>query len=148
MADGSPAPGGPTLTIAPAAHEAIIEHARSAVPSECVGLLLGVENHVSCARPLATAHASPTAFEADPLSIVEAQDEADGAGLEIVGYYHSHPEGDSTPSATDRARHLWPDLPPYFHVIVSRIAGPSPQVRAFDMGAGAWRPVELRIDGQ
>jgi proteasome lid subunit RPN8/RPN11 len=38
----------------------------------------------------------------DPLEQLRADDEARAAGLEIAGYYHSHPDHPARPSETDR----------------------------------------------
>lgn len=52
----------------------------------------------------ANIHLSPAdRFELDPQVLIDAYREARGAGREIIGYYHSHPAGTSSPSETDRA---------------------------------------------
>lgn len=133
-----------SLLISSSALTAIIAHARTALPNECVGVLLGRDNHVQAAQVLKTSLANPREFEVDPLSLMQAQELADADGREIIGYYHSHPTGPAEPSARDRDCQLWPDLPPYYHVIVSLADPASPRVRAHDMRGPAWR--ELAID--
>ncbi|ASJ07545.1 M67 family metallopeptidase [Thermococcus pacificus] len=52
---------------------------------------------------------SPTEFEMDPLEMVEAIDEAEEKGLEVVGIFHSHPKCPPRPSGKDlRGMELWP----------------------------------------
>jgi len=45
-----------------------------------------------------------TSFEIDPKVLFDAQREARKGGPEIIGIWHSHPRGDTAPSAIDRAR--------------------------------------------
>ena len=40
-------------------------------------------------------------FEIDPAALFAAHRAARDGGLELLGYYHSHPEGHPVPSATD-----------------------------------------------
>ena len=51
----------------------------------------------------------------DPQDIVRAQRDADAAGLDIVGFWHTHPDHPSRPSQYD-ADHAWPG---YVYVILS-----------------------------
>ncbi|MDQ6747470.1 MAG: M67 family metallopeptidase [Candidatus Dormibacteraeota bacterium] len=51
----------------------------------------------------------------DPGDIVRAQHAADDAGLDIVGFWHTHPDHPSRPSQYD-ADHAWPG---YVYVIIS-----------------------------
>jgi proteasome lid subunit RPN8/RPN11 len=42
-----------------------------------------------------------TRFELDPVALLKAHREAREGGPQVLGYYHSHPEGHPVPSATD-----------------------------------------------
>jgi proteasome lid subunit RPN8/RPN11 len=42
-----------------------------------------------------------THFEADPLFLYQVEWEIEGNGLEIVGFYHSHPDYEAIPSRED-----------------------------------------------
>lgn len=48
-------------------------------------------------------------FSIEPETLLAAQKEARRLGLEIVGYYHSHPDQPARPSEHDR-EHAWPGL--------------------------------------
>lgn len=75
-----------------------------AAPDECCGLLLGCDAYVEEARPAANvAGERRRHFEIDPQALVDAHRAARAGGLQVVGYYHSHPAGLAEPSATDRA---------------------------------------------
>ncbi len=54
-------------------------------------------------------------FLIDPMEQLKAEKEARKRGLDVVGYYHSHPDHPARPSEYDRV-HAWPW---YSYVIVS-----------------------------
>jgi proteasome lid subunit RPN8/RPN11 len=80
----------------------LVAEAARAAPAECCGLLLGRDGRISEARPAANLADDPLRhFEIDPAALFAAHREARGGGLELLGYYHSHPTGHPVPSATD-----------------------------------------------
>jgi desampylase len=80
------------------------EEAARAHPRECCGLLLGKGGRVALAQPAANVHLEPARhFEIDPKALITAHRAARAGGLEVLGYYHSHPGGRPEPSAADRA---------------------------------------------
>ena len=108
--------------------ETLLAEARVAHPRECCGLLLGEGERIERVLPTSNVHPAPqTHFELDPQALVDAHRAAREGGPQVVGYYHSHPEGPPEPSATDRAHasadgriwaivgggevRLWRDLP-------------------------------------
>jgi proteasome lid subunit RPN8/RPN11 len=96
----------------------LLAWARAARPREACGLLIGrrVDGLAVVERAIETRNTAegPERFEVDPLDHLTAQREARAAGLEILGAWHSHPEGPATPSAGD-AREA---LPGWVQVIV------------------------------
>ena len=76
----------------------IRQHGRDAYPHECCGFLLGrVENEVRLvtrARRTGNARAdSPeNRFLIDPAEFVRVQRASAAEGLDILGFYHSHPD--------------------------------------------------------
>lgn len=78
--------------------------ARDSAPDECCGLLLGREA-IEEALPAPNVAAEPRhRFEIDPQTLIDAHRAARAGGLQVIGYYHSHPAGPARPSATDRAQ--------------------------------------------
>ncbi|MGD9664395.1 MAG: Mov34/MPN/PAD-1 family protein [Novosphingobium sp.] len=78
--------------------------AARAHPRECCGILLGQGERISQACDAANVHATPeTHFEIDPQALIDAHRAARSGGPEVLGYFHSHPDGPARPSATDRA---------------------------------------------
>jgi proteasome lid subunit RPN8/RPN11 len=47
-------------------------------------------------------------YAMDPEEQFEITERVEDAGLEVVGFYHSHPAGPVEPSETDAARATWP----------------------------------------
>ena len=77
--------------------------ASRAHPRECCGILLGEGSAITSAIPASNVHPSPqTHFEIDPQTLINAHRAARVGGPQVLGYYHSHPDGPSEPSATDR----------------------------------------------
>ncbi len=95
-------------------------------PQECCGALLGRDTEVadrSVFREIQALHPlvnrredSPNnRFSLSSADVVEAEKAARERGLEVVGWYHSHPDHPARPSAYDRD-HAWPW---YSYIIVS-----------------------------
>ena len=61
-------------------------------------------------------NASPTRFLLDPRDHFAAIREARASGHRVVGVYHSHPDGSSTPSKTDIAEASYSE---YVYAIVA-----------------------------
>lgn len=72
---------------------------------EQCGLLRGRGHRVLRADSAANIAAAPaTTFEIDPGALIAAHRAARRrGGLELLGYYHTHPSGDAMPSETDAA---------------------------------------------
>lgn len=82
----------------------LLRRAAEAAPAECCGLLLGRGERIDCAMAAANIAADPLRhFEVDPAALIAAHRAARAGGPELIGYYHSHPQGHPLPSATDCA---------------------------------------------
>jgi proteasome lid subunit RPN8/RPN11 len=95
----------------------------AAYPAECCGALIGrVENGgkevVRLAPAVNRRTDDPHRYLIAPDDLRRLEAEVRAAGLEIVGYYHSHPDHPAAPSAYD-ADHAWPW---YSYVIVRIVA--------------------------
>lgn len=84
----------------------IVEHAALVHPEECAGMLVGVVSEdrkiVVSVWPANNTHADPKrhAF-IDPVQVQAFEGQARKKGLDLVGFYHSHPYGDTEPSSRD-----------------------------------------------
>lgn len=84
--------------------DAMIAAARAAHPREACGILLGRERDITAFRETANVHPAPrTHFEIDPRALIAAHRAARSDGPNVLGYFHSHPQGPAKPSATDIA---------------------------------------------
>lgn len=142
---------GAAVSIARGAINRAIKFARDGLPAECCGVLLGRAYAILRASPVRNRAVGPDRFDAEPLDLIDAERTARAAGLRVLGYFHSHPNGDATPSEHDRAGVVWPDLPPYFHLIVT----PQRRWALYDARNGEWRcvrhsrePLLIRQDRQ
>jgi proteasome lid subunit RPN8/RPN11 len=105
----------------------IRQHGVETYPHECCGALLGRESNTNEQPPgpreivdlfplINRREDSPrNRFSLEPLDVVEADRAAQARGLELVGWYHSHPDHPAQPSEYDR-EHAWPW---YSYIIVS-----------------------------
>lgn len=93
------------LLIRQSALTAMLAAARDAAPLEACGLLLGTGPCIERAVPAANVAPDPARhFEIDPAALIAAHRAArdgQGQGQQVLGYFHSHPNGLARPSATD-----------------------------------------------
>jgi len=84
--------------------QALRQEAARAHPWEACGLLLGQGRAITRIQPAANIASDPARhFEIDPATLIAAHRAARAGGDAIIGYYHSHPSGSPSPSATDAA---------------------------------------------
>ncbi|HSS93626.1 MAG TPA: M67 family metallopeptidase [Candidatus Dormibacteraeota bacterium] len=135
------------MKILRAAFEGIREHGAEGYPDEICGIMLGppgerTVNQVKRARNIIVER-SRDRYEIDPLDHIRIQREADAAGLDIVGYYHSHPDHPARASVFDTER-AWAG---YVYVIVSIEKGKPADANAFvadaDGGPFGSEPLEV-----
>ena len=127
------------MKIKQSAFDQIIAHAFAERPNECCGLLIGDAEIVEAAVPARNVRRSPTKFQVEPADHFAAIRKARATGREVIGAYHSHPNGPSGPSETDRLRLNDPTM---VHVIVSLAHG-TRTVRAFRFTDGNFSPLEF-----
>lgn len=139
---GARSSAGGAVRMTRAVRDAVLDHARRALPDECCGLLIGTalgdETHVSRAWPARNLRSSPTRYLIDPADHFAAIRTARRNGLRVVGAYHSHPTSPPSPSETD-AREA--DDGELVYLIASPALG---AVRGYRLDGGRLRPVELR----
>jgi desampylase len=128
--------------------EQLKRDAKTAFPRECCGLVEGV-----CEGPAASAFAlhpasnlacEPDRFELDPVVHIALLRTLCGTGREIIGCYHSHPNGRPEPSPRDiagagEARFLW-----LIAALKSKDA--DPVIAAFVWTGSTFAPVIIESD--
>jgi proteasome lid subunit RPN8/RPN11 len=90
-------------------------HASVSYPDECCGVLIGraSEDSTVVERVLSVGNERQDSrhnrFLISPETVLAAHKEARALGLDVVGYYHSHPDHPARPSEFDR-EHAWPGM--------------------------------------
>lgn len=139
------------LLISPRHLHAAGQHAVTTYPEECCGILIGrplgsgdegamVERLLSAQN--ARSESRGNRYLIEPRTILAAQREAQAAQMDIVGYYHSHPDHPAEPSEFDR-EHAWPG---YSYLIVSVRAGKVVAARSWRLKDDRSGFVEERLD--
>ncbi|OJV40099.1 MAG: hypothetical protein BGO25_09745 [Acidobacteriales bacterium 59-55] len=94
-------------------YEALRKHGEETYPHECCGVLLGKsEPEGNIVREIVRAGNTRTdsahnRYNIAPQELVKIQRQARGLGLDIVGFYHSHPDHPAQWSPTDFAEAHW-----------------------------------------
>lgn len=121
------------LIITPRHLQTIGRHAAMSYPEECCGVLIGqpqadatlVERVLSVGNE--RDESRQNRYLISPSTVLAAHREARALGLEIVGYYHSHPDHPARPSDFDR-EHAWPGVS---YLIVSVQGGKVAETRSW-----------------
>lgn len=113
-AAGRPHPGPPRVALPLAVREAIVEHARAALPNEACGLIVGDAPAAEGGRalrwvPTRNALASPYRYEIDPEDLLRQTIETDDADEVFWAIVHSHVASPARPSPTDLRQAHYPD---------------------------------------
>jgi proteasome lid subunit RPN8/RPN11 len=109
------------ISLTAAVDAAIRAHGRETFPHECCGAMLGKDGVVREAfqLPNTTEEGPRRRFLVRPDDYRGAEARASDAGLDLLGFYHSHPDHPAQPSQYD-LDHAWPF---FSYVIVSVMAG-------------------------
>jgi len=143
------------------------QHGARDYPSECCGALLGkVEGETKQVREVVAlknlrrdpSHAQQllpvddlareterNRFLIDPLEQLRMEKDARSRGLDVLGYYHSHPNHPARPSVYDR-EHAWPW---YSHIIVSVERGVAKDLTCWVLAenGGVFSPESVEVVG-
>lgn len=124
-----------SLHISAADLQEIRRHGESTFPHECCGILLGrwTRERREVVRLEALDNERPDSrhnrFLITPETILRADRAARADGLDVIGFYHSHPDAPARPSEYDREQ-AWPS---YSYVIVSIQAGVAAEVTSWTL---------------
>ncbi|MBM3811650.1 MAG: M67 family metallopeptidase [Acidimicrobiia bacterium] len=121
------------IRIEPEAWKEMVRHAEATFPKECCGVMIGAEENG--ARRITLAVACRNAYEGDQKDRfhidgrdqVAAERRARELGLDVIGYFHSHPNEDAYFSSTD-LKHSWPW---YSNVVMSVRGGVFSHAKSF-----------------
>ncbi len=127
------------MRITRAQWQAMVDHAREAVPKECCGYGHGADGRVEEVNRSRNLRDSRYGYELDGPSLLAAN-EHDDEGHEIF-IYHSHPRSAAEPSQTDVNLAQYPH---WLQVIVSLVA--DPEVRAWRIADGRVEEEPIEIE--
>ncbi|HEX9422751.1 MAG TPA: M67 family metallopeptidase, partial [Pyrinomonadaceae bacterium] len=127
----------------------IAVHGERDYPYECCGLLLGSFTEpgvkmIAEVYPISNAReeqAKRTRFLIRPEELMRGERSAQAKGLDVIGFYHSHPDHQAVPSQYD-LEHAWPL---YSYIVVSVKAGAAQDLRSWEMEADRSRFTEEEI---
>jgi proteasome lid subunit RPN8/RPN11 len=125
----------------------IREEGERAYPAECCGVLAGragAAKEVVRVVPVANRRTDdPHRYLISPDDLRRITAELGRSGLEVLGFYHSHPDHPAAPSAFD-VGHAWPW---YSYIIVAVIKGQAAEISSWELDddAQAMRPELLDI---
>ena len=115
----------------------IRKHGERDYPFECCGLMLG--RFEAAGRKVVTEtyqisnareeEAKRNRFLIRPEELLRGEKYAREKGLDVVGFYHSHPDDRAVPSQYD-LEHAWPT---YSYIVVSVEAGRAADLRSWEM---------------
>lgn len=133
-----------------AAHAEVRRLAAAAYPQEGCGVLVGRwdEEGISVTRATSgrnrVTDRAHDRYDLDPDDILAADREARGGGLDVVGFWHSHPDHSARPSQFD-TDHAHPD---YVYLICATTAAGAGDIGAYTLTAdgGPFVTVPLAVD--
>ncbi|WP_376792828.1 M67 family metallopeptidase [Thermoflexus sp.] len=125
-------------------------HVEAGYPAEACGIFLGREvggvKIVEQVRLVDNQWADPSEqthrFLIPPEDVLAAERAAAAAGLEILGFFHSHPDHPARPSNFDR-EHAWPW---YAYLIISVEKGQATDWRVWELMEDRSAFVERRLE--
>ncbi len=86
---------------------ALLAEAAASPVAEVCGLLLGRGDSIDAVLPCTNVASDPaTGFEIDPAALIAAHTTARAGGPQVIGCYHSHPDGRCVPSQVDTVNAL------------------------------------------
>jgi len=122
-----------TLHIRRQDYEAMRRYCEQDYPAEACGILLGKsvgdERSVTQVVPCRNAASdSSRRYSIDPGELIRVRRQARASGLEILGFYHSHPDHPAQPSPTDLEDAHWIG---YSYVITTVERGKATETQSF-----------------
>jgi proteasome lid subunit RPN8/RPN11 len=127
--------------------EQMAREARSAFPRECCGLIEGVMEGsvatVAAVHPTANLATDSDRFEIDPAEQIALLRQLRGTGREIIGCYHSHPNGRAEPSPRDRENAVGADFLWLIIALAPGDAGMNAAFGAFEIAPDGHREIDI-----
>jgi len=127
------------LRLSPVKIVEMCRHAKDEYPHECCGIIIGhkkdqgeteirpcrnIQNQLKEKYPDLYERSADTGYFMDPADVRKAFEESGKNGLEVIGFYHSHPDHDVYWSSEDHKAAMWagtdePSFPGAINVVIS-----------------------------
>jgi proteasome lid subunit RPN8/RPN11 len=120
----------------------LLAEARLNPEIECCGLLAGRGGLISAVFPAKNVLQSAKAYEIAPEELFAIFRRMRAEALEHLGIYHSHPQGENSPSSLDIDRAFYPEAA---YVIVNPQPAAARPIRAFRIRHGQAREIDLQV---
>ena len=125
----------------------MVAHALEGYPLEVCGLLAGTvpeggTGRVRSLHPADNTARSARVYEVEPRAMLRADREAEAAGGQLIGVYHSHTHTDAKPSPTDVAQAPDPD----WHYVLVSLRDVHPAVRSWKIRDGKIEEEEVVLE--
>jgi proteasome lid subunit RPN8/RPN11 len=120
------------LTLSRSIYQQMVAHCLDGYPLEACGLLAGRGETAHTCSPTANAAASARVYTVDPKDMLRADRDAEAAGDQLIGVFHSHTHTDAYPSPTDVDQA--PD--PGWHYVLVSLRDVEPVVRSYRIVEG------------
>ena len=109
----------------------MIAHSQEHDPNECCGILSGNDETVKKLYRITNATPSPFRYQMDPQDFLNAMQDGDNNGWDMLAFYHSHTHSPAYPSQTDVRMALESWMLDVYYILVSLENKAEPQIRAF-----------------
>ena len=125
------------IRLPPGQLAAIRQHGEADYPHECCGIVLGhlgadSVKTATALLPISNAReeeARHNRFLITSADMLRGEKQARASGVDVIGFYHSHPDHPAVPSQFD-LDHAWPI---YSYLIVSVIQGQSDELTSWEL---------------
>lgn len=129
------------IVIEPRVADDIGKYAEEHYPHECCGVLVGSSGRISRFNPArnTVTDRARDRYDLHPGDLLAAEKQADRDGLEILGFFHSHPDHPAVPSELDLSR-AWEG---YSYLIAEVRERRCVSVRAWRLRSGSFEEIPL-----
>jgi proteasome lid subunit RPN8/RPN11 len=126
--------------------ETVTAHLTQHLPNEACGLLAGRDGQVQKVYLITNIDHSPVSYQMAPAELLQALNELDERGWDLLAIFHSHPAGPPTPSPTDVSQAYYPDSAyAIFSLANNSLASNQWQARVFEIKNSAVRELTYEI---
>jgi proteasome lid subunit RPN8/RPN11 len=119
--------------------DVMVAHCLDGLPLEACGLLAGLGDQVVEVYPAVNAARSARVYTVEPRDLLRADRAAEGAGLNLLGVWHSHTHSPAYPSPTDVTQA--PD--PGWHYVIVSLSDLEPVLRSYRIVDGVVREEQV-----